>query len=125
MCFYRASTKNLEALLLVQTNALRADLNGSIAGVKVSHRLNKACITRWGSTYDMLMRFFEPNVYAALCAVGASQQQENAAAVHNLPLAEDRQILLDILKVLTPLKVVTVLMQGDQYVTLSAVYPEL
>lgn len=45
--------------------------------------------------------------------------------MQNLPLGDDKEILEDILKVLHPLKVVTVLMQGEQYVTLSSVYPEL
>jgi hypothetical protein len=123
--YYRASTKMMDAFLTVQLDALRSDLTAVYGGVKIPHRLLRACITRWGSTYDMLKRFFEPVVQHAFFAVAAGQTDENPAAVSSLPVGEDKTILQDILLVLTPLKIVTVLMQGEKYVTLSAVYPEL
>jgi hypothetical protein len=44
-----------------------------------THVLLLACLTRWGSTYDMLVRFLEPVVVKALEQVSEDHEDNEGA----------------------------------------------
>ena len=72
----------------------------------------------------MVVRFLLPCVHDALEQVALTQPGKDAnVGIINLPNDEALLVLQQVLLVLERLKRCTVILQGEQYVTLSAVYP--
>ena len=120
---YRASTKLSDALHKKQKQVILDLQNPSSS---VPHVLKLPCITRWGSTYDAITRFLEPIVLQAVRYIGVeSISDDTAASAGNLPTQDEEKILRELVRVLEPLKIVTVKMQGEKFVTMSCVYPHV
>jgi hypothetical protein len=80
------------------------------------------CKTRWNSAYDMLLRLKENRW--AMSAVLSDVRITKPAQAKQLELSNDQWLIIKIIcPVLEPLKLATVMLSAEQYVTASVVLP--
>ncbi|XP_055035972.2 E3 SUMO-protein ligase ZBED1-like [Misgurnus anguillicaudatus] len=87
-----------------------------------SHKLMQYCKTRWNSAADMLARLHEQRW--AITAVLSDRTTTKLADAKTLELIDDHwQTIEEILPVLQTLKIATEALGGENYVSVSMVYP--
>ena len=83
------------------------------------HRLINDCVTRWGSTYDMLTRFIEQQ--QAICAVLLDSRADRQL----MPTDEEISIVEELIVILKSFREGTEIMSGEKYPSLGMVLPLL
>ena len=79
--------------------------------------LKSSCVTRWGSTYEMLARFIEQQ--QAVCAV----LLEDGADCVLMPSSTEFAVIEELVDILKPFNDATEILSGDLYPTLGIVQP--
>lgn len=79
-------------------------------------KLKQDCPTRWNSTFYMLSRFIE--VVDIVSQVLLSETSSLEMITH-----EERKVIIDAIKILSPLEQITVEVSGEQYLTCSKIIP--
>lgn len=89
-----------------------------LLGIK-DHCLINDCVTRWGSTYDMLVRFTEQQ--QAICAVLLDNREDRQL----MPTDEEISIVEELIVILKSFREATEIMSGEKYPSLGIVLPLL
>ena len=89
-----------------------------LLGVK-DHRLINDCVTRWGSTYDMLVRFTEQQ--QAICAVLLDNREDRQL----MPTYQEISVVEEMIMILKSFRDATEIMSGETYPSLGIVMPLL
>ena len=88
----------------------------NLLGLK-PHTLKSSCVTRWGSTYEMLARFIEQQ--QAICAVLLEDCGDHVL----MPSATEFAVVEELVDILKPFNNATEILSGDIYPTLGIVQP--
>lgn len=83
------------------------------------HSLINDVVTRWGSTFEMILRFLEQQ--QAICGVLAGDR----SAWHLMPKDNDISVLEEVSQLLRPLHDFTDILASEKQVTLSSLKPVL
>ena len=88
----------------------------NLLGLK-PHMLKSSCVTRWGSTYEMLARFTEQQ--QAVCAVLLEDGGDRIL----MPSSNEFAVIEELVDILKPFNDATEILSGDLYPTLGIVQP--
>ena len=88
----------------------------NLLGLK-PHMLKSSCVTRWGSTYEMLARFTEQQ--QAVCAVLLEDGGDRIL----MPSSSEFAVIEELVDILKPFNDATEILSGDLYPTLGIVQP--
>ena len=88
----------------------------NLLGLK-PHMLKSSCVTRWGSTYEMLARFIEQQ--QAVCAVLLEDGGDRVL----MPSSTELAVIEELVDILKPFNDATEILSGDLYPTLGIVQP--
>ena len=88
----------------------------NLLGLK-PHMLKSSCVTRWGSTYEMLARFIEQQ--QAVCAVLLEDGGDRVL----MPSSTEFAVIEELVDILKPFNDATEILSGDLYPTLGIVQP--
>ena len=88
----------------------------NLLGLK-QHMLKSSCVTRWGSTYEMLARFIEQQ--QAVCAVLLEDGGDRIL----MPSSVEFAVIEELVDILKPFNDATEILSGDLYPTLGIVQP--
>ena len=83
------------------------------------HQLINDCITRWGSTYEMLKRFLEQQ--QAICAM-LLEDRDNRSL---MPSPEEIATMEELVEILKHFYDATKILSGELYPTIGVVFPIL
>ena len=83
------------------------------------HQLINACITRWGSTYEMLKRFIEQQ--EAICAM-LLEDGDNRSL---MPSMDEITIIEELIEILKHFYQATEILSAELYPTIGVVFPIL
>lgn len=92
-------------------------VNASDELKKLTHlKLKQSCETRWNSTYYMIQRYVEvhKHVFTIQC---------NTKSAPSVIVAEELEVLTELLELLKPFENATKIVSGEKYVTASKVIP--
>ena len=81
------------------------------------HMLKSSCVTRWGSTYEMLARFIEQQ--QAVCAVLLEDGGDRVL----MPSSNEFAVIEQLVDILKPFNDATEILSGDLYPALGIVQP--
>jgi len=81
------------------------------------HALKSSCVTRWGSTYEMLAQFTEQQ--QAVCAVLLEDGGDRVL----MPSSTEFAVIEELVKILKPFDDATDILSGEAYPTLGIIQP--